>query len=783
MKNILLLCFILILFFLTGCSLDKIEENIITLTNPTVEVNPPSGTYNNPINIIFSSKTKNLTYYYTLDGSEPSLKSKKYSSSFIITSSAILKVRGYIENEAITRTKTVEYKFKVGGFNITPESGEFTSDQISISIIPITEGCNIIYTTDGSTPSRTNGNIYTNSITIKQFTVLKVFAYKDGYEDSDLYRYAYSFKTLAPEIEPIDLHLPFPFLITMKNQTPNSFIYYTLEDDKWPSSNSYLYTDAGIILTPQTGKDTITLRAIAYRYGFSYSATIEKKYFFKIEDIGIIPEPDGKIFNTPQQVELFCPVFNANIYYTLDDSTPDSTKTLYTGAITISNDTVVKAVAIRDGMKDSNILVKRFIFNKVQKPYFSYASGFYNSPIGVTLSCATVGSEIRYTTNGSEPTIFSSLYTGTPITISINTILKAKAFKIGMTDSDTAINDYRIVPGLIKVSDPTVDIIGGSYTEPKVITVSCPMSESKIFWAIDATPDIFSEQYFIENGQIEIFKSCTLRLISYKDGMANSNIVSENYIIGSYQVLSPEISIPSGTYKDIQVIEISHLDPEVVIRYTVDNSEPTATSKIYGGPFVLNGISDNITLKAKAFKIDCIDSETVSESYSFQLPDVSFNPIGGEYGYQVNLYLVQPVTGSTIRYTTDGTDPTPSYGTIYTGIPIAVTNGMTVKAISYKTGWLNSSVVSHTYTLKVNPPVFSPNPNRIYTGEKQIMIDVIPKGPTIKYTTDDTDPKSSPTAQIYTGPIIINSSTKFRAYAYKSGWVDSDESVAQYTFE
>jgi len=774
---------IVILFFFYGCSLDKIEEVWITLKNPSVIIEPKGGTYSNPVTIKFSSKIKDLTYYYTLDGKEPSLNSKKYSSPFIITSPVTLKVRGYIDGEPITKIQTEEYKFKVGGFNLTPATGEFTSDKISVSIIPETEGATVIYTTDGTTPSKTNGNIYSEAIEINQFTILKVFAYKNGYEDSDIYRYAYSFKTLDPEIEPQELELPFSSLITMTNQTPNSLIYYTLEDNKWPSSNSYLYTSAGIILTPQSGKDTITLRAISYRYGFSYSATIEKKYFFKIENIGIIPDPENKIFTSPQQVELFCPVVDANIYYTLDDSTPDSSKTLYTGPITISTDTTLKAIAIRDGMKDSNILLKQFVFNKVKKAYPSFAAGVYNSPIGVTLSCETSGAEIRYTLDGTEPTTSSTLFTGTPITISTDKTLKTKAFKTGLTSSDTCTVIYQIRAGLTKVSDPTSDTPSGSYTETKVVNVSCSTQDARIYWAIDSTPDIWKDQYIEQSGEIEIFKSCSLKLITYKDGMASSNLITLNYTIGGYPVSEPEISIDNREYKDIQVIEITHPDPEVIIRYTIDGSEPDTSSKIYGGPFVLNDIGANITLKAKAFKPNCTESLTVTKNYNFKLPDVSFNPIGGEYGYQVNLYLVQPVTGSTIRYTTDGSTPTPSYGTIYTGTPIAVTNGMTVKAISYKNNWLDSDVKSETYTLKVNKPIFSPSPNKTYSGEKLIRIDVIPKGPTIKYTLDDSNPKTSPSAIIYTGPFTINSNTKIRAYAYKSGWEDSDESVAEYIFE
>ena len=52
----------------------------------------------------------------------------------------------------------------------------------------------------------------------------------------------------------------------------------------------------------------------------------------------------------------------------------------------------------------------------------------------MTLSTATSGATISYTTNGSDPTTSSALYTG-PITLLSTTTLKAKTIKSGMTDS------------------------------------------------------------------------------------------------------------------------------------------------------------------------------------------------------------------------------------------------------------------------------------------------------------------------------------------------------------
>ncbi len=57
---------------------------------------------------------------------------------------------------------------------------------------------------------------------------------------------------------------------------------------------------------------------------------------------------------------------------------------------------------------------------------FNLAAGFYNTTQMVSISSVTPGS-IRYTTNGNEPTLFSSIYTA-PLTIGANTVLRAKVF-------------------------------------------------------------------------------------------------------------------------------------------------------------------------------------------------------------------------------------------------------------------------------------------------------------------------------------------------------------------
>jgi len=56
---------------------------------------------------------------------------------------------------------------------------------------------------------------------------------------------------------------------------------------------------------------------------------------------------------------ISCATAGASIYYTVDGSTPTSTSTAYSGAITLSDTTPVKAVAVKDGVS-SSVTTKTF---------------------------------------------------------------------------------------------------------------------------------------------------------------------------------------------------------------------------------------------------------------------------------------------------------------------------------------------------------------------------------------------------------------------------------------
>ena len=88
----------------------------------------------------------------------------------------------------------------------------------------------------------------------------------------------------------------------------------------------------------------------------------------------------------------------------------------------------------------------------VATPAFSVESGAVNSGTSVTISCATEGAKIYYTTDGSDPTAESTAYTEA-ISVTQPMTLKAIAVKDGMNGSAVASVSYTIYTPKYSVGD------------------------------------------------------------------------------------------------------------------------------------------------------------------------------------------------------------------------------------------------------------------------------------------------------------------------------------------
>jgi hypothetical protein len=166
-------------------------------------------------------------------------------------------------------------------------------------------------------------------------------------------------------------------------------------------------------------------------------------------------------------------------------------------------------------------------------------------------------------------------------------------------------------------------------------------------------------------------------------------------------------------------------------------------------------VSSTQTIKAIAYKAGMTDSAVASATYIINLPVVSaptFSPAAATYTATQTVTISSTTSGASIRYTTDGSTPSDTAGTVYSG-PVTVSATTSFKAIAYKTGMMNSTVATATYTITgtVAPPTFTPGAGT-YTTAQTVALATTTSGASIRYTIDGSTP-SSTVGTVYSAPI------------------------------
>ena len=430
----------------------------------------------------------------------------------------------------------------------------------------------------------------------------KVILYVECDKSENRYRAAagYTFKAAKPVFNPGSGGTT----MILTSVTPGAKIYYTT-DGTTPTQASTEYSG------PISFSEQVSLAAVAMAPGYADSDVASNKAATPVFT------PAGGDLASGATVTITSATPGAKIYYTIDDTTPTHASTEYSGPISISANLsghlTVKAMAMAPWYADSDVSVANYSVSnkpKTAAPSFSPSPGVVAPGTLVTISSATPGSEIHFTTDGTVPNAGSPLY-GTPIVINTTTVLKAFALVNGYIDSEVVSGTYTILP---KAAAPSFSSPGGTVAPGTVVAISCSTPGCQIHYTDDGTePTNSSPLYTLP---IVLNTTSIIKAYATAYGYLDSDVTSAAYTV-SPKVATPVFNPPSGTLVVGDTVTISSTTPGAEIHFTTDGTAPNAGSPIYSSAIpVTSTISGQLTVKAIAIAPEYSDSDVASVTYT-----------------------------------------------------------------------------------------------------------------------------------------------------------------------
>jgi hypothetical protein len=244
-------------------------------------------------------------------------------------------------------------------------------------------------------------------------------------------------------------------------------------------------------------------------------------------------------------------------------------------------------------------------------PTLSPVGGVYTSLQSVTITDAASNATIYYTTDGSTPTVGSTVYSG-PIQVLGSETIQAIAKGGGYWTSPAASATYTL--NLPPAATPVFTPPTGTYTSAQTVTISDSTPGAAIYYTTDgSTPSIGSTKY---TGSISVSSAVSfteiVQAIAIAKGYSLSPVGGATYIVNLPTTAAPTFSPAAGTYSTAQTVTLSDSTAGATIYYTTDRSTPTANSAKYTGPIA---VSASETIEAIASASGLLQSPVDSAAY------------------------------------------------------------------------------------------------------------------------------------------------------------------------
>ena len=194
--------------------------------------------------------------------------------------------------------------------------------------------------------------------------------------------------------------------------------------------------------------------------------------------------PPGGVYAKGTKVTLRCPgAPGADIRYTTDGSEPTRSSARYAGALTVDRSFRLRARAWCDGYQPSQFVGGYYELPRAELTV-TPADGTWRAGTLVRMDCAAEGAEIRYTTDGTEPTRSSTLYKAdAPPAIDRSMTLKARAWHDNYRPSLVVERTYTVADVWATGQYPALGDTVGRYAVPS-LTLNRPATPGERFGEI-----------------------------------------------------------------------------------------------------------------------------------------------------------------------------------------------------------------------------------------------------------------------------------------------------------
>ena len=203
---------------------------------------------------------------------------------------------------------------------------------------------------------------------------------------------------------------------------------------------------------------------------------------------------------------------------------------------------------------------------KISTPVFRPGSSSFTEPISVVIECDFENVRIYFTTDDTDPTEHSRLFTE-PIHVATTTIIRARAYRSGYTASDVVRATYT----LNKVQPPIFSLAEGIYYEPQELSLRGVAQQDSVFFTTNGQEPI-AHPYFRYEEPIILpfneFNHIVIKAKAFRQNWLPSDTITREYEFR----MSRMIAVQGGTFHPSATYTVS-LSDFFINNYLVSQAE------------------------------------------------------------------------------------------------------------------------------------------------------------------------------------------------------------------